>query len=119
MKDVFPWKISKIFFFLGTNINAVKTECPLCKAIMSRSYDLPKHIKNVHEGQRDHKCENCGKEYTNKKHLLSHIKRVHDNIRDEQCKTCGKCFFSKECLNRHIKFIHEKDKLERKFKCEM
>ena len=79
---------------------------------MSRSYDLPKHIKNVHEGQRDHKCEYCEKKYTEKKHLLTHIKRVHDNIRDEHCNQCGKLFFTKEVLKRHIRNMHKHSKDE-------
>ena len=87
-----------------------KTKCPLCKyEVSSRIQDLQKHIKNVHEGKRDHKCRNCGKEYTDKKNLIQHIKRVHgDNVRDEQCTECGKLYFTKQVLNRHVKYVHDK-----------
>ena len=95
-----------------------KTECPICKAIFDKTH-LKRHLRTVHEGIRDYKCEHCGKEFTEKKGLVCHTKRVHDNIRDEQCKHCGKCFFSKECLYRHIKNIHEKDLQEKKFQCDM
>ena len=83
---------------------------------MDKSY-LQKHIRNVHEGQKDHKCLNCGKEYTDKKGLRCHIKRAHDNVRDEQCNQCGKLFFTKEVLNRHIRNIHSNEQ-KPIFQCE-
>ena len=96
-----------------------KTKCPLCKYEVSRKSDLPKHIKNVHEGKRDHKCQNCGKEYTDKKNLNQHIKRVHeDHVRDEQCTQCGTLFFTKEVLNRHVKYVHDTEQNPKLLKCE-
>ena len=85
-----------------------KTECPICKAILDKT-GMKRHLKTVHEGRKDHKCERCGKEYTEKKSLRAHIKREHDNVRDEQCNQCGKLFFTKEVLKKHIKNIHNKD----------
>ena len=70
-----------------------KTECPICKAIFDKG-GLKRHLKTVHEGVKDHKCEHCGKEYTEKKSLRTHIKRDHENVREEQCTQCGKLFFS-------------------------
>ena len=69
---------------------------------------MKKHLRNVHEGKKDHKCEYCGKEYTDKKNLCIHIKREHDNVsRNEQCNQCGKLFFTKEVLNRHVRNMHK------------
>ena len=68
---------------------------------------MKRHLRTVHDGIKDHKCEHCGKEYIEKKSLRTHIKREHDNIRDEKCHQCGKLFFSKEVLNKHIKNIHK------------
>ena len=79
--------------------------------------DIKRHLEQVHEGRKKFKCENCGKEYTEKKGLLVHIKRIHDNIRDEQCNQCGKLFFTKEVLKGHIRNIHNKDQNPR-LKCE-
>ena len=76
-----------------------------------------KHLKIVHEGKRDYKCEHCGNEYFEKRRLVGHIKREHDNIRDEQCNLCGKLFFTKEILTKHIKYIHNKEQ-NPGFKCE-
>ena len=93
-----------------------KTYCEKCGTTMDKSY-LPKHIRNVHEGKKDHKCQNCGKEYTDRKNLSCHIKRAHDNVRDEQCNQCGKLFFTKEVLNRHIRNIHSNEQ-KPIFQCE-
>ena len=93
-----------------------KTECPICKAILDKT-GMKRHLKTVHEGRKDHKCERCGKEYTEKKSLRTHIKREHDNVRDEQCNQCGKLFFTKEVLKKHVKNIHNKDQNPR-YKCE-
>ena len=79
--------------------------------------NIKRHINTVHEGKKDHKCEHCGKKYTEKKGLKIHIKRIHDNIRDEQCNQCGKLFFTKEVLKGHIRNIHNKDQNPR-LKCE-
>ena len=83
-----------------------ETKCPLCKAIFEKA-NLKRHLRIVHEGRKDHKCEHCGKEYAEKKRLKTHIKREHDNIRDEKCNQCGKLFFSKQVLNEHIRNIHK------------
>ena len=75
-------------------------------------HSLARHIQSNHlhkyEGKRDHKCEYCRKEYTDKKNLSSHIKRVHDNaIRDVPCTLCRKLFFDKDLRNKHIRNFHK------------
>ena len=93
-------------FYLGTRVYTHETKCPHCEAIFEKA-NLKRHIKTVHEGIKDYKCNHCGKEYFEKKRLNRHIKREHDNIRDEKCNQCGKLYFSKEGLNLHIRNIHK------------
>ena len=78
---------------------------------------MKRHLKQVHDGKKDYKCEICGNEYFEKKRLNGHIKREHDNVRDEQCNQCGKLFFTKEVLNRHIRNIHSNEQ-KPIFQCE-
>ena len=79
---------------------------------------MRRHLRRVHEGKKDYKCEYCGKEYTDKKHLVVHIKRIHDNFTgDEQCNQCGKLYFSKQVLKEHIRNMHNKDQ-NPKLKCD-
>ena len=48
------------------------------------------HIKTVHEGQNEHKCETCGKEFGHLHNLQTHIKNVHEVRKDHECETCAK-----------------------------
>ena len=101
---------------------AGKTECPICKAIF-RKYQLKRHLKQVHDGKKDYKCEYCGNEYFENKRLNGHIKREHDNVRNEKCVQCGKLYFTKEVLHKHVKNIHNKkvnqiEEIVKLFECE-
>ena len=78
---------------------------------------MNRHIRTVHEKQKDHKCDLCGNEYFEKKRLSEHIKRDHDKIRDEKCNQCGKQYFTKELLKSHVRNIHSKDQNPR-LKCD-
>ena len=89
-------------------MNSHETKCPHCEAILAK-VNLKRHIRTVHDKQKDHKCDLCGKEYFAKKRLNEHIKRDHDKIRDEKCNQCGKFFFTKELLKSHVRNIHSKD----------
>ena len=89
-------------------MNAHETKCPHCEAILAK-VNLKRHIRTVHDKQKDHKCDLCGKEYFAKKRLNEHIKRDHDKIRDEKCNQCGKFFYTKELLKSHVRNIHSKD----------
>ena len=101
---------------------AGKTECPICKAIFSK-FHLKRHLKQVHDGKKDYKCEYCGNEYFEKRRLDGHIKREHDNVRNEKCVQCGKLYFTKEVLRKHVKNIHNKkvnqiEEIVKLFECE-
>ena len=41
-----------------------------------------RHKNSVHNGQKDHKCDSCGKAFSRPGHLKKHIKAVHDNKSD-------------------------------------
>ena len=103
-------------FFIIIFLGHEKIYCEKCGTTIDKTY-LQRHLRIVHEGKRDYKCEHCGKEYADKKGLSTHIKSSHDNVRDEQCNQCGKLFFTKEVLRQHIKNIHNKEQNPR-FKCE-
>ena len=44
----------------------------------SRKYDLTKHIKAVHRGDRDHTCPICKKEFSQEQHMKNHVAEVHE-----------------------------------------
>ena len=39
--------------------------------------DLTKHIDNVHDGKKSHKCEICFKSYMFRNHLKKHVEAIH------------------------------------------
>ena len=45
---------------------------------------LKKHINAVHNGQKDHKCDSCGKAFSQAGHLKTHINSVHNGQKKNQ-----------------------------------
>ena len=58
-------------------------------------------IKNQ-EGQRNYKCDSCGKSFTHSGYLENHINMVHEGQKDYNCEPCGKSFSQVGSLKRHI-----------------
>ena len=56
------------------------------------SEHIKKHIKNIHQGKKDHKCDACGKSYVDLQGLKRHIIMVHEGRKDYSCEYCGKAF---------------------------
>ena len=61
----------------------------------------------MHLGQKDNKCENCGKLFTALQALKKNLHSVHDGHKDHKCETCGKSFSVSSNLKRHIHTVHE------------
>ena len=38
--------------------------CNVCSKVFREEKELQKHLKAVHEGQRNYKCDSCGKSFT-------------------------------------------------------
>ena len=47
------------------------------------------------------------KGYKEKRHLYGHIKSVHEGLREHECEDCDKTFFSKNDLSIHIDSVHK------------
>ena len=81
-----------------------KTECPICKAIFDKG-GLKRHLKTVHEGIKDHKCEHCEKAFSELHHLRTHMEMVHDIMFEPtlqpKCSKCGKTFKYEAVLRKH------------------
>ena len=50
------------------------------------------HIDSVHNGQKDHKFDSCGKAFSKGENLKTHINSVHNGQKDHKCDSCGKAF---------------------------
>ena len=64
------------------------------------------HIREVHEGRRNHKCESCGKAFSNSGRRKRHIDTVHKGLKPHQCCFCNTAYGQSGDLKRHIKRCH-------------
>ena len=53
-------------------------------------------------GQKDHKCNSCGKSYSEAGTLKKHINAVHNGQKDHKCNSCEKAFSEAGKLKKHI-----------------
>jgi len=56
--------------------------CPICGAGFRRKYEMQRHYRTVHLGERKFACEYCGSKFIHKSHLRVHIRlAVHEKQR--------------------------------------
>ena len=67
-----------------------------------------KYINSVHNGQKDYKCDSCGKALSRAQSLKIHINSVHKGKKDHKCNICGMAFSTVGCLKRHINAFHNR-----------
>ena len=109
-------------------------DCGICGKSMTHKY-LSEHIKTVHEGIKEHKCNFCGKFYSQKSSLNLHVKTFHKDMAQEktenkgqvECNFCGKFYSNKSSLNLHVKSFHKdmvteqtenKEQIEKQTNCD-
>ena len=65
-----------------------------CYVALGRKVNLKNHIKvrNIHGGQKGHKCKICGKKIGTLGNLKQHIKLVHEGQKQHKCESCDKAF---------------------------
>ena len=71
---------------------------------------LKQHINLVHNGQKDYKCDSCGKAFSRANSLKIHIISVHNGQKDYKCESCGKSFPQGGNLKNHINAVHNSQK---------
>ena len=88
---------------------------------MSKSFyssaNLKKHNKEVHEGNKIHKCQICEKHFSRAAHQKLHFQRVHAGGQQiSGCDFCNKSFAEASQLKEHIYTVHEGHK---DFECDI
>ena len=91
--------------------------------------NLKNHVKVVHEGLKEFRCEFCKKEFGYRSHMKDHIVRLHRNeipldkqkefsVRSYPCNICDKIYTNGQHLTRHKGTVHnERSSLQSKYKC--
>ncbi|XP_044727283.1 zinc finger protein 260-like isoform X2 [Chrysoperla carnea] len=120
-----------------------KITCDKCSKTFISELTLKRHIKEIHDNERNHLCNICGhglrtasklrihllthsnerpfacdrceKTFLRVDGLKDHFARVHLKERNQQCSFCSRAFFNKKDLTCHIRSRHTGEK---PYKCE-
>ena len=65
-----------------------------------RKQTLDKHVSVVHYGNESHKCEICGKLFTQRNNLEIHLASVHEGEKPYKCNVCSATFAQKAQLEK-------------------
>ena len=101
-------------------------KCKHCNQYFGLKQVMERHIENAHNNQtevivkldpkikikiKNHKCEVCGKSFTQVANLKKHIDDVHLKIKDYLCKYCDDAFNQHKKLMDHLLGYHKISKL--------
>ena len=84
--------------------------CNICSSSFGSKTELSFHIENNHQGEH-HACKCCGKVFARSGGLEKHIKAIHESQRNYKCDSCGKSFNLSGPLKKHINIIHKGQKI--------
>ena len=101
----------KIKSNLSYEILPKKSDQLICKYCNKSSFTsvggLKIHVSEVHEKDRNFKCEKCSRAFVRKGDLKAHVNAVHEKRKDFKCEICQKAFFRNNYLQTHVNTVHK------------
>ena len=79
----------------------MKHTCEICEKVFTAKPSLKKHFSAFHVDDVIN-CNICNKYFQNEKSFEIHIKIFHKGQKDHKCESCGKSFSQEGNLKRHI-----------------
>ena len=72
--------------------------------------NMTRHVKDVHNKTRDHKCKLCGLDFAQEWRLDRHVETVHQSIKGYyMCELCPAGFNYISGLSSHMKTAHKRN----------
>ena len=98
---------SNIFLIAPSKIGINQHECPVCQKIFNTKGLCSRHIKSVHEKEKQYACKSCEFKTFHAYSLTAHIQQVHEKYKPNKCDFCEEAFFYKRDLEKHYTKIHQ------------
>ena len=89
--------------------HGVKLPCEFCGKFFNEGNKMRRHVIEVHEGRKNHTCNECGKSFARLEKLRQHQNLHQENVnRPFLCHQCGRGFGRQEHVTRHQKICGKK-----------
>ena len=75
---------------------------------------MQEHIRTIHDGEREYKCEVCDYQFSRPNYLKEHIETAHKGI-TYQCEKCGNDFSSRSYHKIHVATC---ENIQKEIRCE-
>ena len=88
------------------NAHTRRYRCEHCDAAFKTRSDMNRHVRIVHEKQRNFPCEHCNSKFSERNKLKRHVQTVHEKLRPYICPICNSGFGEIGNLRQHAHSIH-------------
>ena len=95
-----------------------KFQCDQCSKVLSRSFNISRHMREVHAVKKSFTCVQCNKSFSSKRHLQEHS-GIHKGEKIYKCRECNHLCYTASGLRTHKQEIHLLSSEQRVHCCEI